>query len=331
MIPDKPRILLIQTASIGDVVLASGLLESIQRKWPDARIDFLVKTGMESLFSEHPFLNDVLVWEKKEHKYLNLFRLISHIRRQKYELVINVQRFFSTGLICTLSGGQRIIGFKKNPLSRFFSRAVDHIIGEGIHEIDRNFELLKAIGTFEKQGPRLYPEAKDRLAVESFIQGDYITAAPASLWFTKQFPEEMWVSFLKKVPAHLKIYLLGGKADDTLCSRILMELGEKSVINLAGKLSFLASAELMKQARMNYVNDSAPMHLASAVNATTTAIYCSTVPEFGFGPLAEKSTIIETKKELDCRPCGLHGFKACPQGHFDCARTIDTLELLKGL
>jgi len=82
---------------------------------------------------------------------------------------------------------------------------------------------------------------------------------------------------------------------------------------------------------MNFVNDSAPMHLASAVNAPVTAIFCSTVPSFGFGPLSEKSIVIETKEKLDCRPCGLHGFKACPKGHFKCAYSISNEELISSL
>ena len=79
---------------------------------------------------------------------------------------------------------------------------------------------------------------------------------------------------------------------------------------------------------MNYVNDSAPMHLCSSVNAPVTAIFCSTVPSFGFGPLSENSRIIETKEELSCRPCGLHGFKTCPKGHFQCAESIMTENVL---
>jgi heptosyltransferase-2 len=78
----------------------------------------------------------------------------------------------------------------------------------------------------------------------------------------------------------------------------------------------------MKNADMNYVNDSAPMHLASAMNAKTTAIFCSTVPEFGFGPLADGARIVEITEKLDCRPCGLHGFKECPKGHFNCGNQI---------
>jgi heptosyltransferase-2 len=78
---------------------------------------------------------------------------------------------------------------------------------------------------------------------------------------------------------------------------------------------------------MNYVNDSAPMHLASAMNAPTCAVYCSTVPAFGFGPLSEKSFIVEIDYPLYCRPCGLHGYNACPEKHFKCAYDIEVKRL----
>jgi heptosyltransferase-2 len=103
------------------------------------------------------------------------------------------------------------------------------------------------------------------------------------------------------------------------------------VTNLAGKLSLLASAALMQKAIMNYVNDSAPMHLASALNAPTCAIYCSTVPAFGFGPLAEKSYVVEINYPLHCRPCGLHGYRACPERHFKCAYDIEVNPLVEVL
>jgi heptosyltransferase-2 len=84
----------------------------------------------------------------------------------------------------------------------------------------------------------------------------------------------------------------------------------------------------MKSATMNFMNDSAPMHLASSVDAPTTAIFCSTVTSFGFGPLSNNSIVVETKEKLDCRPCGLHGHKECPKKHFKCAENININELL---
>jgi heptosyltransferase-2 len=103
------------------------------------------------------------------------------------------------------------------------------------------------------------------------------------------------------------------------------------VINLCGQLSFLESAALMKEAVMSYVNDSAPMHFASAVNAAVTAVYCSTLPSFGFGPLSDTSRIVEIDYNLYCRPCGLHGRKQCPEGHFKCAYDIKAGQLVASL
>ncbi|MFN4957421.1 MAG: glycosyltransferase family 9 protein [Cyclobacteriaceae bacterium] len=77
------------------------------------------------------------------------------------------------------------------------------------------------------------------------------------------------------------------------------------------------------------MNDSAPMHLASAVDAPVTAIYCSTLPSFGFGPLSSKSSVVETHEKLDCRPCGLHGRRQCPKGHFKCSSGIQVDQLLE--
>jgi heptosyltransferase-2 len=88
---------------------------------------------------------------------------------------------------------------------------------------------------------------------------------------------------------------------------------------MAGNLSFLESAALMKEAKMNFVNDSAPLHIATAVKGPVLAIYCSTVPSFGFYPIGENGHWIETNENISCKPCGLHGYKVCPLGHFKCS------------
>jgi heptosyltransferase-2 len=124
---------------------------------------------------------------------------------------------------------------------------------------------------------------------------------------------------------------LGGPGDISLCQFILESCNREGLIVLAGKLSYLQSAALMSAAIMNYVNDSAPMHFASAMNAPVTAVYCSTIPEFGFGPVSDISHTIEIEQPLYCRPCGLHGYSACPEKHFQCARNIKDSQLLNTL
>jgi lipopolysaccharide heptosyltransferase II len=325
------QILIIQTAFIGDVILATGLLEKLHHRFPDADIDFLVRKGNESLMNGHPFVRETLVWDKKGGKYSNLFKLIGKIRATPYDLVVNVQRFANSGLITALSKAPLKIGFDKNPFSWSFNEKVSHEIGNGVHEVVRNHDLIRSLTGDDHCNPKLYPSEKDFKAIEEWQAKPYICLAPASVWFTKQFPKEKWIELIKAIPFEGNIFLLGAPSDLDLCNEIIEKSGDTRAQNLCGKLSLLQSAALMKDAEMNYVNDSAPMHLASAVNAKTCAIFCSTIPEFGFGPLSDESHIIQVKENLDCRPCGLHGKKACPKGHFKCGLDITTDQLISVL
>jgi heptosyltransferase-2 len=326
------KILVIQTAFIGDVVLATSLIENLHQQFPEVKIDILVRKGHESLFQSHPFLNQVLVWDKKNNKYQNWVGLLFKIRSRQYDVVLNAQRFAATGAWTAFSKAKIKIGFDKNPFSFLFTHSVLHQFSEkGQHEIDRNHQLLSSLFLTKVAMPKLYPTASDELAVSSYQQTPYLCIAPASVWFTKQFSIEKWVDLINELPFKGPIYLIGGPDDKLLCDQILQKINRKSVVNLAGRLSFLASAALQKKAVLNYVNDSAPMHFASAVNAPVVAVYCSTLPNFGFGPLSDKSFIVQTNEALACRPCGIHGKKQCPLKHFDCAKTIKMDQLIAPL
>ena len=324
------RILIIQTASLGDVILSTALAEALHKELPDAEIHYLIKKGYQSLFREHPFIGQVLFWDKSKRKYAGLLGLIREVRRNKYDAVINVQRFASSGLISALSGAKIRSGFEKNPFSLFYTHKYEHIIRKDgvLHEVERNHALISTLVSNGAERPVLYPSAEVANFVSAFTNKPYITVSPASLWFTKQYPEEKWIDFLNNISSDWVVLMLGSSADTNLCERIKSQTGA-NVMNLAGTLSFLQSAALMKGAVMNYVNDSAPMHLASSVNAQVAAIFCSTVPAFGFGPLSDNAHIIELSEPLYCRPCGLHGYKQCPEGHFKCALQIQTNQLTK--
>lgn len=321
------KFLIIQTAFIGDVVLATPLIEKIKRFYPKSEIDFLLRKGNEGLLREHPKLHKIWIWDKKKSKYNSLAKLTRHIRRQKYDVLINLQRFASSGLLTTSSNAKMRIGFNKNPLSFAFTHKFPHLIDGKNHEVDRNLSLIEHLTDTSFQRPKLYPTPADYEKVEQYQNAPYFCIAPASVWFTKQYPAEKWVELMDRMHPERNIYLIGAPSDVELCASIQKQTIHPNVKILAGELNFLQSAALMEKARMNYVNDSAPMHIASAVNANVTAIFCSTIPEFGFGPLSDNSYIVETKEKLDCRPCGLHGKKACPEGHFKCAWTIDVNQI----
>lgn len=287
---------------------------------------------MEALFLNHPFLNDILTWNKSQQKYLNLFHLIGKLRSRHYSYVITLQRFFSSGLLTYLSGSKITIGFEKNPLSLFFRYRIPHEIRKDVHETERNLRLLVPLNIKpEKPVMRLYPSEQDFRTVKKFKNQQYITVSPASLWFTKQFPVEGWVNFLNMLPESLKVYILGSQQDLGIANRIISESKHTETHSLCGELKFLESAALMKDAVMNYTNDSAPLHLASSVDAPVTVIFCSTTPDFGFGPLSSIAHIVESQDKLPCKPCGLHGWKECPEKHFKCGINIDSHQLFKSL
>jgi len=324
------KILVIQTASIGDVILITPVIEKLHRFYPEASLDLLVKSGMESLFLNHPHLHKVITWNKNHGKYRNFFNIFGKIRKEKYDVVITVQRFALTGFLAAFSGAKIRIGFSKNPFSMFFTTSIPHVFREGMHEVERNLMLTTSLTDASMVRPRLYPTATDHAKTVIYKSRKYYTISPASLWFTKQYPMEKWVEFISYIPTQTRIYFLGSSDDTILCEEIIRRSGHPGCKDLSGNFSFLESASLIKDARMNFTNDSAAMHLASAMNAPVTVIYCSTVPGFGFGPLSDDSRVVETG-ELYCRPCGIHGYRSCPEKHFRCATQIDVNQLIARL
>ncbi|HBG69453.1 MAG: hypothetical protein A2W93_01430 [Bacteroidetes bacterium GWF2_43_63] len=320
------KVLFIQTASLGDVILATATAHSVRALFPDALIFFLVKESCADVLNNCPVIDQVLVWNKKDHKYRNLLSILKEIRREKFDAVINFQRFFSSGFITAFSGGKIKAGFTSNPLSLFFNRKARHE-QNGTHEIVRNLTLgRQCFPGLQKANPVIAVEKPADQALLAIAQSKYITIFPGSLWATKQYPVKQWIDFVSEIPSELKVIIAGSNADVKMAND-LSAARPMNTWNLCGKLSILESAWIMKYAAMNFTNDSAPTHLASAVNASVATIFCSTIPAFGFTPLSDNSKIIEYLAPLKCRPCGIHGHKSCPQKHFDCGNKIETKQL----
>lgn len=311
------RVLVIQTAFIGDAILSTCLLEALHAESRVQEVHYMVRKGNEGLFQNHPFLDGLIVMDKSQSKLKRLISAVKAVRSSRFDLVVNVQRFAMSGLITWLSGAKTTIGYQKNPLSIFFTHKVPHHIGDARHEVERCMDLLEPVLGRLSGEPRLYP---DRASNAEPWKSRYVVMAPSSVWFTKQWPAEYWVELINRMPDELDVLLIGGPSDNEHLEGIRSQSNNPRVQNLSGTLSLLESAQLIQDAHMTYVNDSAPLHLASATNSSVAAIFCSTVPEFGFGPRSGDSHIFETNEKLDCRPCGLHGKKACPLGHFRCSK-----------
>ena len=311
-------------------MLATPLIEKLHTFYPEAELDFMVKKGNEQLLQGHPLLTTLYILDKKK-KFRSSWQLIKQFRQRKYDLVVNLHRFASSGIITALSGAKVTVGFNKNPFSFLYTKKVKHFIGDKNnykHEVTRNLELIQSFTDNSFVRPKLYPSAEEEQSVAQYKNTQYVCIAPCSVWFTKQLPLDKWVQVVKQLPKEITIYLIGAPSDASVCEAIKEADTEHTIVNLAGKLSLMQSCALMRNATLNYVNDSGPLHLASASNAPVCAVFCSTIPEFGFGPLSDFNRIVQVDYQLYCRPCNLHGYKKCPEGHFKCANDIDVKKLL---
>jgi len=318
------KILIIQTAFIGDVILATPVFSELSRLCPNSKIDVLVRKGNETLLLNNPNINTVFILDKKKNKIAEIFSLIKQIRGNKYDEIINLHRYLSSGILTFLGGAKETTGFNSNPMSFSYSRKINHSLDANKHEVARNLECIKQYGNSNFGRPSLYPSKLDFENVQVYTREKYFCLAPSSVWYTKMLPLEKWVELIKLLEKKGKVYLLGGSSDFPLCESIIKQSTSKNIANFAGKFSFLESAALMKSAMRNFVNDSGPLHICSAMNAPVTAFFCSTITDFGFGPLSEDAKVIEVGN-LKCRPCGIHGHKVCPLGHFKCGYDIQLI------
>lgn len=331
------NILIIQTAFIGDTILASHFARAVKEQFPNSKIHFFLRKGNESVIQGLPTIEKTWVWDKQGGKFKNLIKLITDLRKINFDYVFNLHRFTNSGLVTFMMKSPVKVGYRQNPFAFSFTHKVDHLIphpsqkvsGTFWHEVQRNLQLLKAVApNFEisenakDYRPELPLEVRHFQKINEIVKHHpYSVIAPASVWFTKAWSAQKFQELTKKLTTHSHVYFIGAPTDRELCDQI--RENHPNTTNLCGQLNLLESAALMRDAQRVFVNDSAPLHLASAVNAKTTAIFCSTVQNFGYTPLAQDSVVMDVGDILNCRPCGLHGHKSCPEGHFNCSKLID--------
>jgi heptosyltransferase-2 len=195
--------------------------------------------------------------------------------------------------------------------------------------VQRHLQLLSPLGIPIQEKllrPELYPSSTDRWLVDELlsgkVSGDMIAIAPGSVWATKRWPLDYYMSLVQElVQANYIVLLVGGQQDIEPCEHLARNIQSNRVINAYGLFTLLQSAEILKRCRVLVSNDSAPMHLAAAVGTPCVVIFGPTVPEFGFAPVGNRHIVVE-KKGLWCRPCTPHGGVHCPIGTHECMTGI---------
>jgi heptosyltransferase-2 len=327
------KILIVQTAFIGDVVLATPLAEAAQQMFPGSRIDFLVIPAAANLLEKNPFIRRVLLFDKRgrQRGVAALWRMAARLKQEQYDLALVPHRSLRSALLVWLAKIPQRIGFDRNTGAWLFTTRVPY---RQKHEVERNLDLLHVLkGASSIPSPKIIWDGTDTQIVDSFwgdnIKGKWFCAlAPGSVWATKRWPAERFIELARRLIAETgaRIYLIGGQSDAEVCSCLEREIGE-ACTNTAGKLTLRQSAALLDRCQILVSNDSAPTHLGVATRCKVITIFGPTVPAFGFAPFGDGHAVVE--KNLSCRPCSSHGSRSCPLGTHACMWEIGVDEVLQ--
>jgi heptosyltransferase-2 len=319
--------LVIQTSFLGDVVLTTALLAELATRGP---VDIVVTPAAAPLLANHPAVRDVIVFDKRgrDAGLGGLWRFGRSLAAKRYTTAYLAQGSMRSAALARIAGIPRIVGFDTSAGKLLYTSRVRY--RKDRHHAERLWRLAVGDAAAEPAPetirPRLYPGNTERAAVDAFLVkvprdgAPMLALAPGSIWGTKRWPH--YPALAAKLAPLYRIVVSGGPSDAALAAEIAAAAGAERVIDATGKLTLLASAELISRCVAIVTNDSAPQHLASAVGTATLSIFGPTVPAFGFGPLAPKHRTAGNES-LSCRPCDSHGPRVCPLGHFKCMRELE--------
>jgi heptosyltransferase-2 len=336
------EIIWIQTAFIGDIVLNVAACEWLRQRYPHLRQHLITTSvGAEALEGLSTFAS-ITVFEKRKKSAWAAMRavktqILPQISGQHDRTVILQPHRSARSSLLARYLGFPTITYRETWLGFLATKRIDR--NRSRHETERDAQLLEALGInlseFKVPRPFMEPSSPSS-SLSPMIQREsglsYIGVATGSVWATKRWPREGYAELIDALLAQSpvrRVVLLGGKTEaedaEFISQRIAPE-NRLRLINLVAKTSLSDLRAIYPILDLLVSNDSSPVQYASAFNVPTVAIFGPTVPEFGFGPLADHSRVVE--KRLDCRPCSDHGPMKCPLGHFHCMRMIRPQEVL---
>jgi heptosyltransferase-2 len=333
--------LIIQTSFLGDVVLTTPLIAELAARGP---VDIVVTPAAAPLLANHPAVRDVIVFDKRGNRagLAGLWRFARALRTRAdgspraIGAAYLAQGSVRSAAVALLAGVRERIGFSTSAGRLLYTRQSRYQADR--HHAERLWRLAAGDNAAnpapETIRPRLYPGEAERSAVSALLKdvprdgAPFLALAPGSIWGTKRWPH--FPALASRTAPLYRIVVIGGPGDAALAAEIARAAGPERVVDATGKLSLLASAELLARCAGLVTNDSAPQHLASAAGTPTLSIFGPTVPSFGFGPLAPRHATAG-HQALDCRPCDSHGPDVCPLGHFKCMKDLGVEQVFREL
>ncbi|MDI6736317.1 MAG: lipopolysaccharide heptosyltransferase II [bacterium] len=334
------KIIVIQTAFIGDVVLATPLLETLAKGLPEAQLTVVTTPQGKEILDGNPAISKIIVYDKKgkDKGLLKFFEMVEKIKRERFDLAVIPHRSLRSSLLAYLAKIPRRVGFNTSDGAFLFTTKIPYHRDK--HEVERNLDLARVglgIKTIERQ-LKIYLEDKEKVFAQKFLEEHgikdefLIGFAPGSVWGTKRWMTSGYAQVGDELSnTGAKVIIFGSNDDVVVAEQIRQTMKtstrQASVIIAAGKTNLKELSALVARCKLFVSNDTAPMHIARAFNIPTVAIFGPTTLDIGFGPYGENFVVVE-RAGLECRPCSLHGPRQCPKKYFACMNEISPQEVI---
>ena len=341
----SPKILIVRLSAIGDVVHCLPILHCLRRKFPNADISWVVEDRASETLVNNPLLDNVYVMPKKRWREqgltLNTIKefldFIKRIRAKRYDIAIDLQELFKSGIITYLSGAKRRIAHAK---TREFAEIFvnEKIKAHNIFDpnkmiIERYLEPAEYLGapTDEVKFSLSYVNEETKTYVDELLQNidkskPVIVFSPSTIWPTKHWIEEYWSELLDDLCEENNVIFTGTSKDSALINRIISKAKSRKFTSLAGKTNLFQLIEVFNRTDIFIGPDTGPMHIANATDKPTIISIFGSTSYKRSCPWGEKHYAFS--ENLKCQPC----FKRqCSKKDYkmECMKTITPDKVLR--
>ncbi|MDF2635485.1 MAG: rfaQ 3 [Pelosinus sp.] len=300
------KILVINLAFIGDVILATPVTRGLRETYPQATIDMLVIPAAAPIAELNPYIDHVTVYDKRvKHKNMTtLWSLIKELRTKKYDLTISTNFALRNAMVAWSTGAPYRVGYDAQHANWFLTHVASAVRTLYRHEAENQLDVLSPLGIkVEDTSLQLKVREEDTNYLQTVLKRTpgkkLVVICPAGSYQRKSWITEGYAQFLQEVSQVADCCLIGGKAEINLLEEINALSGNVAQV-FAGNLTLGQVAALLVRADLLLSVDTGPLHIGQAVSTPTLGLFGPTDPGI-WGPRGSKDCIIY--RPVDCSPC----------------------------
>ena len=298
------RVCLIKPSSLGDVVHALPVLSALRATWPKAHLAWVVNRGLRGLLDGHPHLDELIPFDRGSvglgPRGVSAFlRFATELRRKRFDLAIDLQGLFRSGLMTAATGARVRVGLAsaREGATHFYTHRVPTT--SATHAVDKLMEVARAFGGDPRPSFAPSISAEDRAWAAGVLRG---VASPRLIvnvgarWLTKRWPPAQFaeVAALAARDRGAGLVAVGAPEDAALVADLIERLGAIPILDLAGRTNLSQLAAVMEAADCVLSNDTGPLHLAAATGVPDVGVYTCTSPA-KTGPYGPNARVVASR------------------------------------